>query len=347
MCEAFAGGGAAMMKAGKVSGNVLKRSVLPYCKSDREQGREGAPKGYGCAFFHLTEKDDEALLLATQTIALPIEQAGHYAVMAAANHIAADGGEPFAVQLSLTLPPETEEAQLKALMKQAQGACEALQMQITGGHTEVLPLVRAPIVTATALGRGKYTPAPVPLTDRKKTAPGLAIVMSKWMGLEGTAILAAEREEALLTRYPQTIVSSAQGFLKYLPILPEAATALKSGACAVHAMRNGGVFGGLYTLSQRLSVGLSIDLKKIPVKQETIEICEFFDLNPYELLTGGSLLMVTENGEYLTEELQKAGIPATVIGMTTDDNDKLLHNGEEIRYLEPAGPDEIGKILLK
>ena len=33
-------------------------------------------------------------------------------------------------------------------------------------------------------------------------------------------------------------------------------------------------------------VGLEIDLKKIPIRQETIEICEFFDLNPYKLLSG-------------------------------------------------------------
>ena len=90
---------------------------------------------------------------------------------------------------------------------------------------------------------------------------------------------------------------------------------------------------------------MEIDLKKIPIRQETIEICEFFDLNPYGLLSGGSLLIVAEDGDGMVKALQEAGIPAAVIGRTTDNNDKVLHNGEEIRFLEPARPDEIGKVI--
>ena len=47
----------------------------------------------------------------------------------------------------------------------------------------------------------------------------------------------------------------------------------------------------------------------------------------------------------MVKALQEAGIPAAVIGRTTDNNDKVLHNGEEIRFLEQARPDEIGKVI--
>ena len=177
-----------------------------------------------------------------------------------------------------------------------------------------------------------------------KKRAGLSIVMTKWIGLEGTLILAEEKEEELLSRYPLRLIRSAQGFDKYLPILPEAATALKSGVYAMHDVRNGGVFGALFELSRSMGVGLSVNLKQIPVKQETIEICEFFDLNPYELLSGGCLLLVTEKGEELVEALQLENIPAAVIGETINSNDKIVINGEETRFLEPAKPDEIFKI---
>ena len=85
-------------------------------------------------------------------------------------------------------------------------------------------------------------------------------------------------------------------------------------------------------------------MKKIPVRQETIEICEFYDLNPYEFLSGGALLMVTENGDALVEALMQEGISAAVIGMTTGGNDKIIRNQDETRYLEPTVPDEIWKI---
>ena len=342
------------MKTGKISESILKRSVLKYCKTKREEVVKGAAPGVDCAFFtypdrqgrdagsQLSDCQDKVFCAATQTVSLPVIRAGCYAVYAAVNAVAAGGGIPFAMQMALTLPEGTEESELKRIMQLTEEAASICKVQIAGGHTEVTGAVKYPVISVTAFG---YRLEAAERVSRGLPAAGQAVVMTKWMGLEGTAILAQEKEAELLERYPFSITTAAKGFEKYLPILPEAATALKSGATAMHDMRNGGVFGGLYELAGRLGVGLSIDLKKIPVKQETIEICEFFDLNPYGLLSGGSLLIVAEDGDGMVKALQEAGIPAAVIGITTDNNDKVLHNGEEIRFLEPARPDEIGKVI--
>ena len=342
------------MKTGKISESILKRSVLKYCKTKREEVVKGAAPGVDCAFFtypdrqgrgtggQVSDCQDKVFCAATQTVSIPVIRAGCYAVYAAVNAVAAGGGIPFAMQMALTLPEGTEESELKRIMQLTEEAAGICKVQIAGGHTEVTGAVKYPVISVTAFGYRLETAERV---SRGLPAAGQAVVMTKWMGLEGTAVLAQEREAELLERYPFSITTAAKGFEKYLPVLPEAATALKSGATAMHDMRNGGVFGGLYELAGRLGVGLSIDLKKIPVKQETIEICEFFDLNPYGLLSGGSLLIVAEDGDGMVKALQEAGIPAAVIGRTTDNNDKVLHNGEEIRFLEPARPDEIGKVI--
>lgn len=342
------------MKTGKISESILKRSVLKYCKTKREEVVKGAAPGVDCAFFTYPDRQgrgtggqvpdcqDKVFCAATQTVSIPVIRAGCYAVYAAVNAVAAGGGIPFAMQMALTLPEGTEESGLKRIMQLTEEAAGICKVQIAGGHTEVTGAVKYPVISVTAFG---YRLEAAERISRGLPAAGQAVVMTKWMGLEGTAVLAQEREAELLERYPFSITTAAKGFEKYLPVLPEAATALKSGATAMHDMRNGGVFGGLYELAGRLGVGLSIDLKKIPVKQETIEICEFFDLNPYGLLSGGSLLIVAEDGDGMVKALQEAGIPAAVIGRTTDNNDKVLHNGEEIRFLEPARPDEIGKVI--
>lgn len=342
------------MKTGKISESILKRSVLKYCKTKREEVVKGAAPGVDCAFFtypdgqergtggQVPDCQDKVFCAATQTVSIPVIRAGCYAVYAAVNAVAAGGGIPFAMQMALTLPEGTEESELKRIMQLTEEAAGICKVQIAGGHTEVTGAVKYPVISVTAFG---YRLEAAERISRGLPAAGQAVVMTKWMGLEGTAVLAQEREAELLERYPFSITTAAKGFEKYLPVLPEAATALKSGATAMHDMRNGGVFGGLYELAGRLGVGLSIDLKKIPVKQETIEICEFFDLNPYGLLSGGSLLIVAEDGDGMVKALQEAGIPAAVIGRTTDNNDKVLHNGEEIRFLEPARPDEIGKVI--
>lgn len=342
------------MKTGKISESILKRSVLKYCKTKREEVVKGAAPGVDCAFFTYPDRQgrgtggqvpdcqDKVFCAATQTVSIPVIRAGCYAVYAAVNAVAAGGGIPFAMQMALTLPEGTEESELKRIMQLTEEAAGICKVQIAGGHTEVTGAVKYPVISVTAFG---YRMEAADRVSRGLPAAGQAVVMTKWMGLEGTAVLAQEKEAELLERYPFPITTAAKGFEKYLPVLPEAATALKSGATAMHDMRNGGVFGGLYELAGRLGVGLSIDLKKIPVKQETIEICEFFDLNPYGLLSGGSLLIVAEDGDGMVKALQEAGIPAAVIGRTTDNNDKVLHNGEEIRFLEPARPDEIGKVI--
>lgn len=344
------------MKTGKISESVLKRSVLKNIHTRREEVIKGAGIGSDCAFLWCEDLTSQAgtayghIAVSSETVTLPVEDAGMLAVLAAVNNLAAGGAECFAVMLSLVLPGEAEEAKLQELMKQIEKTCAAHRIQIAGGHTEISFGVRNPIITVTALGScldRTANPSQAHQAENATVITGLDVVMTKWIGLEGTMILAKEKERELLTRYPLPLIKAAQGFEKYLPILPEAATALKSGVYTMHDLRNGGVFGGLWELSRSMGVGLSIDLKKIPVKQETIEICEFFDLNPYELLSGGSLLIVAPDGEDLVERLRETGVFAEVIGKTTGNNDKIVRNEEEVRFLEPTKPDEILKVSFR
>ena len=115
----------------------------------------------------------------------------------------------------------------------------------------------------------------------------------------------------------------------------------------MHDVTEGGIFGALWEIAEASGVGLEIDLKKIPLKQETVEICEFFGINPYELISSGSMLMAAEDGNGLVMELEKAGIPAVVIGKATDSNDRVLLNEDERRFLEPPKTDELYKALSK
>lgn len=58
--------------------------------------------------------------------------------------------------------------------------------------------------------------------------------------------------------------------------------------------------------------------------------------------------MVTEHGDRLVEKLLDAGIFAEVIGVITDNNDRVLvthcAESDEIRFLERPKTDEIDKL---
>ena len=77
-----------------------------------------------------------------------------------------------------------------------------------------------------------------------------------------------------------------------------------------------------------------MDLKKIPVRQETIEICEVLGINPYELYGAGSLIIVSDKGNQLLHELEKQQIPAAIVGKITEEKGKVILNGEEFRFLD-------------
>ncbi len=323
------------MKVGKISESVLKRSVLKQIKCINDDMENGAGVGSDCAIFPVGND-----FLATSVAAFFLQEAEdiRYPICKAANNVACSGSTPISMFLTLVLPADSEEKELADIMKAAGRVAEELKIQIAGGHTSCTELVKRPYVTVTVNGKLSAR------KERKKPAPGEDVVLSKWVGLEGTALLAKRHGGELLKRYPLHMIEEAAGFGKYLSVIPEAATAEKSNVSMMHDVSTGGIFAALWELAENAGVGLNISLKRIPLRQEAIEVCEFFGISPYELLSGGSLLMTTENGEDLVQKLAEAGIPATVIGKITGDNDKVVINEEEKRFLERPKTDEIFKI---
>ena len=328
-----------MMKVGKVPENVLKRSVLRQIHSRREEVCMGAGVGEDCAAVKLAE--DEVFVVSTDPITGTAEDIGHLAMHITMNDLASAGAEPLGVMLTILLPEDSEETLLREIMGQIEDVCIQHRVQIMGGHTEVTRAVSQPIVNVCGIGKAKEGK----LVSTSGARPGDDILATKWIGLEGTSILAKAKAQELLTRYPGWLVEAAQGFGHYLSVLPEAAVAVESGVHAMHDVTEGGIFGALWELAESSGIGLNIDLKKIPVKQETIEVCEFFQINPYELISSGCMLMAAADGNQLVRELEKQGIHAVIIGKATGGNDRLVWNGEERRFLVPPQADELYKVL--
>ena len=44
-------------------------------------------------------------------------------------------------------------------------------------------------------------------------------------------------------------------------------------------------------------------------------------------------------------KLEQAGIHAVVVGRTNSGNDRILRNGEDVRYLDKPQPDELYKVM--
>lgn len=174
--------------------------------------------------------------------------------------------------------------------------------------------------------------------ERRMKFGDMDIVMTGFAGLRGSVILAHEKYDLLLKRYPALFLEGAKEQKNLLRQIPENGAEDIAGR---YLLSEGGVFAGLWNLGKAAGVGLKIYLKKIPLKQETVEICNFFDVNPYQMQSEGSCLLLAKNGYRLKNRLQAEGIFSEIIGFTTENNDRVVINGEEMRYLEKHYEDAL------
>lgn len=327
------------MKPGKISENVLKRSVLKYIDQDKKEIVRGAAMGNDCALFSLCD----CASVATCSLMVREKEALRHAVFGAMNNLAAGGKKASYLTLGITLPERAREIRLQEIMAEAARICAEENVQIIGGHTEVSSHVETAVISVTALGTGRENE---PCEDiKKENITGYDVVVSGYIGADGASLLAVHKEEELLERFPLWLVDEVKSFREKLSVASAATVAKNHGVQVMHDIREGGIFGALWEMAQREGKGLTIWLKQIPMKQSVVEICNYYDLNPYELLSEGCLLMAAKDGEALTEAFLQSGIEAAVIGKITDSNDRIIENGEEIRYMDLPKPDQIRKFL--
>lgn len=324
------------MKAGKVSEAVLKRSVI---KAVNKQGQQNktSKAGVGCDAGLFELQTEGVVATACTTLAGMEEGLAALAVHRACNSLAATGSRPAAVTVQLVLPETMEETELKQTMQEILSACDAAKVVLAQGHTQVSPFVTERIVSVTAMGTAFAT------ATLEEDVYGSDLVMTKYAGLAGATLLAKHYRENLHERYTYAFVDRAAARQPEVSVLPEATVLAEAGIRHMHDVAEGGVFGAVWELAERLHAGVELDLKKIPILQDTVEICEYFDINPYQLKGDGALLFLTHDSDGMIAKLMAQGIPAAVIGKITDSNDRVLINEEECRYLEPNRVDEYEK----
>ena len=314
---------------------MLTRSVLSMIGHRRKEVLCGPAVGADCAA--LAAAEDEVLLLSSDPITGAVQGIGRHSIHITANDLAAAGAEPVAVMLTLLLPPETTEEEIHGMMQDAETACAQLGMEILGGHTEITPVVTQPVISVTGIGKCRKSD----LMKPENVLPGMDLVVSKWIGLEATSILAQERTAVLQGRIPDEMIAEAASFSAFLSVVPEAVIAGKCGAVLMHDITEGGILGALWEIAEIGHTGVRIDRMAIPVREETVRICEVFSVDPLRIMSSGSLLMVTVDGEKLAAELQKQGIPASVIGRTTENAARVIYDQDTEMELTSPEPDAL------
>lgn len=326
------------MEQGKLPMELLKKLVFENIKARNPHVILRSEIGEDCAAIKF---GDYACVLTTDPITGADKGAGTLAVHISCNDIASCGVKPIGIMITLMVPIDGTKEDIDRVMKEAGCAAEELGVEIIGGHTEITAAVNKMVISATAIGKVEIDR----IITTKGAMVGDDVVMTKWAGLEGTSIIASDLEKELTNVLDKKELEEAQSFIKYISVVPEGVLAGEYGVHSMHDVTEGGILGAAWEIAEISDVGIEIYLKNIPVKGVTKKICDYLGINPYGLISSGSMIMSCEDGHKLVQLLEEEGIQAAVIGKIIKKEKLIVNSDGTSLELEPPKADELFKVV--
>ena len=326
------------MNIGKVPNDILKEIILGKIKTTRKEVLVRPKIGEDCAVIDF---GDYVCVLSSDPITGAVNEVGRLAVHVSCNDVASCGVEPLGLMVTILAPDGTTENDLDIVMGQICDTAAPLNIDIIGGHTEITNSVNRFVIISTAVGRalsGK-------VINTSGAKPGNSIILTKSAGIEGTAIIAHDKEEILIKNLGKELVSNAKSFIKYISVVKEGIIAGEFGATAMHDVTEGGVLGALWEVTEASDAGAKIFREKIPIENETQKICDYFSIDPLKLISSGCMLITCEDGEGMVNKLVSNGIKATIIGVVTEGSTRHILDGQAAEEIQQPGSDELYRVV--
>ena len=290
------------MRTGKLSSEELKNNVLDVIRHRRSEVVCGAFLGEDCASFSC----DGLMLISTDPITAEVSDIGRLAIQVSVNDIVAGGGEPVLCMLTIIAPPTATAEDIKKVMVDAETEADKHNIEIVGGHTEFSPAVNRMIVSCVVIGK---TNAHV---SSRGLQEGDSVIVTKYLGLEGTTILAEKYAEILnLTDAEKEELST---YSDVISIEKEGNAVRNLEVHAMHDVTEGGIYGAIAEIAEGANKGIEILESSVPFTSLTLKICKKLNIDPYRLISSGSLIIVTSTEDDVLKALSDNGVKGTVIG---------------------------------
>ena len=342
------------MKIGKLTDEQLQSLVLSRLPALSATTLSGAGIGADCAWIRAGE---DLMVTSSDPITAGGTESGTLAIHVSCNDIAACGVRPSGILIVIIAPPSVTEEDIRMTVDQASREAQALGVDIVGGHTEVSDAVNKMIVVSTAFGlvkKGGCVPS-------GKAMPGDSLIITKTAGIEGSFIAANEHRDKLSGKVSEEYIKEALSYKSLISVVKEGAICgsliarnvkfredgfVLSAVNLMHDVTEGGVFGAAFEMADFSGTGVVIDKRLVPFTGATTAICDALGLDPFRLISSGSLMIATPEPERIIEELKAQGVPAAVVGRFTDKAEGVFYIENDGSYvkLSPPGADEIYSI---
>ncbi|MDB8711223.1 AIR synthase-related protein [Mediterraneibacter gnavus] len=330
------------MKVGNISQTVLKRSVLKQLHTRRDEILTEPSVEEMCTAVQI--KDTEDSVYASAVVSGNSRNIGVYGILRAVLDLETRGAHAIGVSVQVILPTYAYESRLKEMFRCMEEKCAAWGIAMTCAKAEVSPAVSQAVVSVTAVGsvtKGEFCSLDQAGADQE-------IVLCGSIGVEGVLRILDERNGELSKRFVPAFIRQIRGMERETEILEALriaaqmkTTTEKPLVTAMQQIGSGGILASLWELTEAANVGMQIEMSRISIRQECVEVCEYYHLNPYQMTSAGTVLMVTRDGSALVRCLEESGARASVLGVTTADHAKVITSGDEVRYLDRPAPDEL------
>ncbi|MDR3596586.1 AIR synthase family protein [Clostridium sp.] len=324
------------MKEGKLDFDDLRDIILNNKTIKRNEVKVRNDVGEDCTVIDFGEYEG---IFSTDPITGANENAGKLAVHINCNDIASSGGEPIGILVTILAPVSSSLEEINKVMNEIDEEAAKINVEIIGGHTEVTSAVNKMVISVTVIGKnlkGKSV----------KTAGaelGDDIIVTKTVGLEGTCILINDYEDRIKKVLSKEEIENGKSLINKISVLNEGKIGGKFGVNSMHDITEGGLLGGLFEVAMASNKGFKIYKDKIPMLDITKKVCKEFKIDPLRLISSGSMLITTKNGEELVKTLNEKGISASIIGKMSAKGGVLVDNGKELN-VEPPKRDELFNI---
>ncbi len=323
------------MEEGKLTNHTLQKILFDKINIKNKEVLIGAGIGKDTALLNFEE---DLFSISTDPITGSKNGIGRLCVNISCNDIATSMATPVAMMVTMLIPTYANIEDVEEIIDEILLTCEENNVDLIGGHTEVTSSVNKFILSGVCIGRKENISHPIPKANDK-------IVMSKYAGLEGSAIISLDLKEEVEKFLTKEEISKTSKLIKDTSVIKEGLIAKNLNVSLLHDATEGGILGGVWEMAENSGLGAIIDINKILIMDETKKIAKHFNINPYKLISSGVMLFITDDDEKLKKELDKQNIPSSTIGYLTKEKEiYTLKNGVK-EILSPPSQDELYKVI--
>ena len=331
------------MKIGKLSEAELSELIFPNLGFLDESVLLKPALGIDSGIIRL---GDNIIVTSTDPITASSHLIGRWVVYVTTNDVLASGGIPRWFLLNLLLPPSTTKQEIKEIMEDVSDTLKKMRISLVAGHTERTPGLKMPIAIGAAIGIAKKVFNP------ERVNVGDCIYVLGEIALEGAYIIYKEKEAELEELFTLEEKREIEGFPDRITVYPYAKKLLEECEEEIlwmHDPTEGGIYNGLLEVALATRKIVEANLSDIPVNNLAMRICDRYGLNPYKLLSSGSLLVIVNKNfsKSFVKKCRKGGLKPIKIGSIVGNHEKgmvKLKGKVQYDFTNPE-VDEVWKIF--